>query len=546
MVEFRRQNESLVFGSGTDDNIVTRRMETLLAQLSEARVTTMQAEVLSQKAETMAHDPVALGQFLEIWRGRGIGNAPTNEAATLQAELKRMERDKADVLLELKPNHPAIVALDVEIERVRRQITELNQQFVQNQLTTAKEREEELERQYATLRAEALLLDDLQAQYVILQSEYEQTKQLRDVLYERIKERSIREEVGGLNVTVLERAQVAGAPSEPRKARVMAIALFLGGCAGMGLGLIRELSDKRIRSSREIAALLRLPILGVIPKMRSFLRSGTLRSQIVRVCPTSPEAEAFRRLRTPFLFGLLSDSDKTILVTSAAAGEGKSLLVSNLATAMAQTGQKVLIVDADCHAPSQHKIFNKDRHKKGLSMVLTGPMTWEDAIEPTRTSNLDLLTCGPAVSSPTEMFAGERWQWLVTILAGQYDRVLIDSPPLLAVTDAQILAAQCDGVVLVLRADASTRKDSVQACGELTAVGARILGAVINAAPCRGNRYGYHYGYGYNQSCRPGRPVEALLEEKSETQNKNSGTPFERVFDRRATVSGRETEWSRK
>ncbi len=543
IVQFRRENKGIILGSNRDDNIVTRRVEALLTQLSEAQLATIQAKFLCRTAETMADDPVGLAQFLEAWQGRGVGGTTTDKAATLQAELKRMERNKADVLLELKPNHPAVVAVDSEIERVRQEMADLNQQFVQHQLMATRQIEEELTRQYEAQRQRAAQLDDLQTQYAVLQSDYEQAKRLCDVLDERIKELRVTEEVGGLTVTVLERGQVAALPSEPRKVRAMAITLFLGGCAGMGLGVVRELSDKRIRSARQIAALLHLPILGIIPAMKSFMRSGTLRAKMVRVCPTSREAEAFRRLRTPLLFGPRQEGARTIVVTSPMAGEGKSLVVSNLATAIAQTGQKVLIVDADCHAPSQHQIFNKGRHIGGLSTVLTGHTTLEEAIEPTGTENLDILTCGPTVPNSTEMLAGERWPWAVKTLAKQYDLVLIDSPPLLSLTDAQVLAAHCDGVVLVLRADSSTRRDSLRACDELTAVGARILGVVINGVPWRRNRYCHRYDYSYNPY---GRPGEALLPGRAEMQGAEDPMPLARVFERHPEDRNGQTKWGQR
>ncbi len=501
MLEFTRQNEDLAFGSDQDNNVVVRHMERLLAQLSEARVATSQAKSFHETGLGMAENPAALRQLLEAWRGRGVDVAATNEMTALRKELKQLEHDKADVLLELKEDHPVIATLDAGIGRIRARMAELDRKFVQRQLAVLRQehmdaelREEELVKQCEVQRQQVLLLHDQQAQYAILQSDYDEAKKTFDILKDRIKELNVTEEVGGLTVTVLERAQVAGVPSEPKRTQFMAISLFVGLFAGMGLALVRELLDQRLHSSQEISSLLRLPVLAVIPRMRSALRSGILRAQVVRACPTSPEAEAFRRLRTPLLFGLLTEKVKTILVTSPASGAGKTLVVSNLALAMAQAGQRVLMVDADWRAPRLHRIFKKDRYTKGLSTVLTGRTTLAEAIEPTGTTNLDILTCGPDASNLTEALTSERLKQMITTLASQYDRILIDAPPMLSTADAQILAAQCDGSVLVLRAQASTRKDSMLACSELTAVNARILGIVVNAVPDKYNRY-YSNGY---------------------------------------------------
>jgi capsular exopolysaccharide synthesis family protein len=177
-------------------------------------------------------------------------------------------------------------------------------------------------------------------------------------------------------------------------------------------------------------------------------------------------------------------------------------------------------VDADYHTPKQHHIFKKNRWQKGLSSVVAGQAKLEDAIEPTGVEGLDLLACGPQAFSPSEMFNQERFRRLLATLAGRYDRVLGDSPPVLLFSDAQILAAQCDGIILVLRAGTSTRGDSIQAHAELTAVGARILGVVVNAVPHRRGSHRENGSYrcsredhecpsGWGQ--RPSLPLSLLL-----------------------------------
>lgn len=516
MLEFRRQHESLALGTDLDDNIVARQMEALLTQLTEAKVATEQSKSFYERAQATAHDPAGLRQLLEAHTGQTIGAAEMQEVAALKTELRDRERQKADVFLELKSDHPGVLALDAGIQRTQQRIAELNQGFVQRQLAVvqeeyqvAKQREEELEKQYEAWQQQVLQLNAQQAEYAVLQADYERARGLTNVLDERIRELNVTEQVGGLTVTILERALAAAAPVEPKKARILAIALLLGACAGVGLALVRELLDVRVRSSQEIAALLRLPVLGAIPAMRRSLRGWRLRAQMVRLSPLSPEAEAFRRLQTPLLLGLLKEKAKAILVTSPVSGEGKSLVVSNLALTMAQAGKKVLIVDADCHAPEQHRNFKKGRHMKGLSLLLSGQMSLEEAIESTDTPNLDILTCGPDLGNAAEMLVGERARTVIAALVERYDRVLIDSPPLLSFTDAQVLAAQCDGVLLVLRADTSTRQDSVQACGELVAVNANVLGVVVNAAPRRDYRYRYGAYHRYS------RPIEVLPAERN-------------------------------
>ena len=171
-------------------------------------------------------------------------------------------------------------------------------------------------------------------------------------------------------------------------------------------------------------------------------------------------------------------------------------MTSNLAIAMAQSGQKTIIIDADFRKPMQHNIFQVNHQDIGLSSILAGMVSTQDAIKQTEIENLDLLTCGPKVPNPSEMLNSESFSKLLEYLSEIYDRIIIDSPPVMPVTDAQIIAAICDITLLVLRAEKSTRKISLQARDGLLSVGAHLLGAVVNDVS-KGHRYGYYSGYGH-------------------------------------------------
>jgi capsular exopolysaccharide synthesis family protein len=226
-------------------------------------------------------------------------------------------------------------------------------------------------------------------------------------------------------------------------------------------------------------------------------QSRSANGQKVLISPDSHQAEAFRTVRTAVFFGVPKEEAKTILVTSPAPGEGKSTLVANLGIAMAQAGQRVLVVDADFRRPMQDKVFHLNRKAKGLSSVLAGVIPLEAAVESAGTANLDILTTGPDVPNPAELINSESFKRIIERLSGEYDRVIVDSPPVVAVTDALILAALCDVTLLVLRAQKSTRRISIQAREALAGVNARVLGVVVNDVPHGGGRYGYYGGYGY-------------------------------------------------
>jgi uncharacterized protein involved in exopolysaccharide biosynthesis len=415
MMEFKQKSEGLALGTDQDNNVILRDFEQVQNALTQAHLATIESKSFYEATKKMENDPAGLRQFVEAQRSRNTYFSTASEISSLRAELKRLERDKADCLQQLKSDAPAISALDAEISQIEKQIADLDSDFARSHLAVAQQeyqaalaREEELAKSVEEKRQQAIVLNNQVSQYTLLQSEYEQTRKMCDLLDERIKELSVIEETGALNITVLETAEPALEPSEPQKPKAMAMALGLGLFAGVGLALLREWKDQRLRSAEEISALLALPVVGAVPTINVPRGEAGARGQRILTHPDSREAEAFRTLRTAVFFGVPKDEARTIVVTSPAPGEGKSTVVSNLAIAMAQAGQRVLLIDADFRRPTQHKIFNLDRLARGLSAVLAGQMPLEEAIERSGIANLDVLTCGPDVPNPPRSSAASR------------------------------------------------------------------------------------------------------------------------------------------
>jgi capsular exopolysaccharide synthesis family protein len=328
----------------------------------------------------------------------------------------------------------------------------------------------------------------------MLESNLKRTEKLCDILDDRIKELNVTEDTGVLNISILEVARPGDKPSKPQKARVMAMAMVLGLMFGGGIALLRDMTDSRLRSADEISSVLNVPVLGTVPAMSKKL-SDTERGTKAYLESKSVVAEAYRTIRTALFFGAKGKA-KTILITSPGPGDGKSCLVSNLAITMAQAGQKTLIIDADFRKPMQHNIFEIDK-KDSLSSVLDGSVTLDEAIRSSLVKNLDLLPCSSEIHNPSEILNSENFVKLLEKLSQQYDRIVIDSPPVGPVADSRILAAISDATLLVLKAERSTRKNSQQARDALLSVHANLLGVVVNAVSRKNNRYGYYTGYGY-------------------------------------------------
>ena len=521
MMDFKKENIGLAFES-SQGNVILERLDRLSAVLTEAQLAAIESRSAYESTKKMVSDPTMLKQFVEAQRSRSGYVSQDGGETELKARLDQLQLRRADRLREVKPDHPAIKALDTEIAHIQERIAGLAVQFAQAQLQVAeqqylaaKEKQDQITKYFEEQRQQVVALNEQLTQYTILESEWEQTKKLCDILDDRIKELNVTEDVGALNISILEVARPATSPSKPQRARVMGFALVLGLMLGAGLALFRDWLDQKLHSAEEISAVLGLPVLGAVPSMPS-RESIVDRGQKVHLDSGSRAAEAYRTIRTAVFFGAPKDEAKTVLITSPAPLDGKTSLVSNLAIAMAQAGQKTLIIDADFRRPMQHQIFKLNHDHKGLSSVLAGTTTLQEAIHRTEIKDLEVLPSGPAVPNPSEMLNSEAFARTLEHLCEGYDRIVIDSPPVMPVTDSQILAAICNITLLVLRAERSTRKASQQARDALSSVGAHILGAVVNDVRRKSARYGYHgaYGYYYYNYDRYGRKKNKAGEDK--------------------------------
>lgn len=211
--------------------------------------------------------------------------------------------------------------------------------------------------------------------------------------------------------------------------------------------------------------------------------------------PRSPVSEAFRALRTNIDFSSVDETIQVIMVTSSGPEEGKSTVSANLAAAYAQADKKVLLIDADLRKPTAHKTFSLS-NRFGLSSLLSQQAVLEDTVQDSGVSNLSIMTSGPIPPNPAEMMASNRMSTLLQDLRQRYDVILIDTPPLLAVTDAQIMASKSDGVIMVVSYGKVKRDIAVKAKSNLDRVGAKMLGVVLNNVKRKASEGYYYYYYG--------------------------------------------------
>ena len=293
----------------------------------------------------------------------------------------------------------------------------------------------------------------------------------------------LREALRANSVSIIEPAVVPQTPSKPRKELNIALGFLVALAGGTGLAFLFENLDTRLYTTEQIENIPELSVLGTIPTAKQ-------QDQITFFGGDSAQEEAFRRLRTNLFTQDQEAPLKTLMVTSAAQGEGKSTVVANLALAIAQSRRKVVVVDSDLRLPALHTLFNLP-NEIGLSSVLKQGATLDEAIQNSHLPRLHVLTSGPLPSNPAELLGSPQMTAVLWELAQRFDVVLLDTPALLPVADAAVLAPAVDGVVLVA-GRAQARKDDVQAaCQQLADVKARVVGLVMNRSQQNGSHRYY-------------------------------------------------------
>jgi capsular exopolysaccharide synthesis family protein len=290
-----------------------------------------------------------------------------------------------------------------------------------------------------------------------------------------------------VDVQVMDAPRMSERPAVPDPKTVIPWGLGAGLFLGLCLAFVRDRLDPRLHSTDEVKAVLGVPILGTLPRMPENL-APAVRGQRVLLEPNSDTAEAYRALRTAINFGVPEGRAKTILIASPSAGDGKTTVASNLAIGLAQGGKRVLLLDADLRHPGQHDTFGVENHA-GLVDILAHELAPAEVAQKTLVQNLELIPAGPSPENPADLLNSPRFVELMDELADRYDHVVIDSPPVLAVTDARVIAASTDVTVLVLRADRADRRQSEAARDGLVSVGANLLGLVMNFAAPGGEGY---------------------------------------------------------
>lgn len=427
--------------------------------------------------------------------------------------LAQLRYRKDELGVRLGPGHPDMITLnrqiaalekeleqrggpaDDELERYRRKLenekTALTAQL--DVLAKAIDRDEETVRKTAPLQQEIRGYEDALR---------DQARDLQTAQRERDRVANSRTS-GGYEVRDVSKP-ADGVQVAPVLVQSLLFGAVVGLLLGGGLGLRAELADRGFRSPADIRRRLGLPVLGHVPVIRTAdppeVQPAAALDPVLAVYlrPKSAEAEAIRGIRTQLLFSTRNKDHQVIQVTSPNAGDGKSTLAANLALALASADKRVVLVDCDFRKPRVHKLFALENPDVGLASVVADQSDLGGAVHGCEIDNLTLLPCGPRPSNPAELLTSPKFQEILGELRASYDFVILDTPPVLAVSDPAAVAPRADGVILVFRMTADAGPNAERAKEELAAVSARVLGVVVNASSDRDMGYGYGYAYKYD------------------------------------------------
>jgi succinoglycan biosynthesis transport protein ExoP len=435
------------------------------------------------------------------------GTAP-GELGQLRGQLASAKSNYAQLEANLGPNHPQSKSVKAQIEELTKEIdAEQNRLLIEakQNYVVARANEDQTTAALEAQKADAYKLRDELVEYTVRQREFEANRTLYDSLQQRLRTASVESGLESLEIDVIDPALPPANPVLRPQSTVILTSLIFALIGGIVAAFLMESLDTGLRSIAEIESITELPSLAIIPRARrsSADQAGTLttaqRNIGILTQPKSQFAEAFRSLRTSLLLSTAGHPPRCIVLTSATPSEGKTTAASNLAAILAQRDTRVLLIDGDLRRPNIHHRFGLNG-KIGLTTVLTGATKLEETVQSVpEIPNLDILPSGPVPPFPTEMLSSGAMEAILKRCKEIYDYIVIDSPPILSVTDGVILARQADAVVLVVRHGKSSKHVVRRARDILLRSGAGITGIVLNAVDLNSPEYYGYYGYsGYS------------------------------------------------
>jgi capsular exopolysaccharide synthesis family protein len=492
LADFQKKNNILATGTDDNDNIVTDRLKLLNEQLTQAEADRIVKEARYRMAATGNPELIA-------------NVVPSTTLQVLRTQEAELKSQLAQLNSKFGSGYPKVHELQTQVSRLdAATATEISNvgKRLEAEYQSAAKTEALLRTQFTEQKDKAYQLNEHAGEYAVLKHDVENGRELYDTLQLKLKMAGVSAGLSSSFINVVDRAEIPARPIEPKPALNYLLGLFGGLLIGFMLVVVIESLDDTLSSSEELELCTGLPVLCSVPADHLAARSRTLHgpaepekallpvSPLLLTHPRSHAAEAFRGLRSSLMLSSPDRQPKIITVVSSVASEGKTTVSTNLGITFAQRGESVLLIDADLRCSAMHTQFGLPNSRYGTSTVLTQEMDDSAIVTPIASlPNLHLMPAGPHPPNPGELLASKRMMELLETMALKYDRIIVDTPPVLAVADSLALANISDAVVLVVRSGVARKKAVLRVRDLLLRANSNLVGTVFNCVNLQLEQY---------------------------------------------------------
>lgn len=521
MQAYKEENPNAASLEERQDTVVGK-LTSLSEQLADAKARRLRLETDWQEAERLQNDADALLQIPSV--------ATHPQILDLQKQVTSLEQRIVTLKSRYTEKHPKMIEARASLEGVKESIPETALQLPQllrAAFDTAVSNEESFQRALADQEKLALALTRQGIDYNVLKRDVETDQAVYESILQRLKETDIAKGIESNNIRLFEKAGFPGAPVKPQKTRVLALSLLIGLVGGVGLSLGLHVMDNSVRTVDQAEEATGLPVLGAICRQSgaNLSRDGL---PVIKE-PASTVAEGFRSLRASLALATGSARGHVTLLTSAVPSEGKTFVCLNYAAVLAQQGLRVLLIEADLRRPTVASILCNNRADPGVYGYLQGDVRLDRAVRPSGIANLDVITAGKISLNPAELLSGPRFGQLLKEAAPKYDRIVVDTAPVLALSDTLLLVKSVDSICLVVRSGNTTLRLINRAVQVLRRAEVKITGLILNRLPPNPGASSYIYYYSADKYGSDDVYVESEIPKIPDTKTPDSKTRAPKV-----------------
>ncbi len=509
LYQYQKDNDLLAVTLEERQSMVSTGISTYTAKSNEAHSRRIELAALLERMQKASEEDVLQSPILSM----GLGTQDKTGFDALRAQYYAERNKFIELERQVGPKNPAYQMQKAKMDDLH----EALQSEAKRLLAAVKEQHAAVVAEEQALRAEvekatkeAIALGPKVVEYTELLRRKRSNEDRYNILRTRLSTTDLtgrmNQNLNTTNVRPLDAARVPSVPVSPNLRTNIVAAAVLSLMFGFGLIFLIVFLDRSIKSTEDAQQAAAAPILGIIPLLHDSELDGKeigARDLYVHKNPSSLVAECCRSLRTNIMFSAADRQVKTIVVSSANQGEGKTTSVIYLGTVMANSGQRVLLIDTDMRRPRLHVSMGQSR-QVGLSNLLVGDMSYDDVIKQTEIPNLCILPCGPLPPNPAELLMSQRFETVLAELAKRFDRIILDSPPLQVMTDGVVLSKHADGVILIVKSAHTLRDELKRSAKQVRNIGGTIFGVIVNGIqPDSRSGYSYYAYYGYSDKPAP-------------------------------------------